>query len=159
MLFGHNHQTFFTLSLRYIVDLVIFGGFQKAGYINFLNLLINPQWLALPMFRTNCHGPKDVPAIEFRLHLQSSHKAVLPTNSNREYLSQITAFPTRLHVHPAKTQITRPRNLIRVFAGHSVCSHRRKVFSGGQRGLWSACAGCSGCAVWSEYSLGAQAVL
>ena len=31
--------------------------------------MINPQWLELPMSRTNCHGPKDVRAIEVRLYL------------------------------------------------------------------------------------------
>ena len=30
--------------------------------------MINPQWLELPMFRTNFHGPKDVRAIEIRLY-------------------------------------------------------------------------------------------
>ena len=29
--------------------------------------MINPQWLELPMSRTNFHGPKDVWAIEVRL--------------------------------------------------------------------------------------------
>ena len=29
--------------------------------------MINPQWLELPMSRTNFHGPKDVRAIEVRL--------------------------------------------------------------------------------------------
>ena len=29
--------------------------------------MINPQWLELPMSRTNFHGPKDVRAIEIRL--------------------------------------------------------------------------------------------
>ena len=33
--------------------------------------MINPQWLELPMFRTNFHGPKDVRAIEVRLYLLS----------------------------------------------------------------------------------------
>ena len=31
--------------------------------------MINPQWLELPKFRTNFHGPKDVRAIEARLYL------------------------------------------------------------------------------------------
>ena len=31
--------------------------------------MINPQWLELPMSRTNFHGPKDVRAIEVRLYL------------------------------------------------------------------------------------------
>ena len=30
--------------------------------------MINPQWLELPMSRTNFHGPKDVQAIEVRLY-------------------------------------------------------------------------------------------
>ena len=29
--------------------------------------MINPQWLELPMSRTNFHGPKDVRALEVRL--------------------------------------------------------------------------------------------
>ena len=31
--------------------------------------MINPQWLELPMSRTNFHGPKYVRAIEVRLHV------------------------------------------------------------------------------------------
>ena len=30
--------------------------------------MINPQWLELPMSRTNFHGPKDIRAIEVRLY-------------------------------------------------------------------------------------------
>ena len=30
--------------------------------------MINPQWLELPMSRTNFHGPKDVRTIEVRLY-------------------------------------------------------------------------------------------
>ena len=30
--------------------------------------MINPQWLELPMSRTNFHGPKDVRVIEVRLY-------------------------------------------------------------------------------------------
>ena len=30
--------------------------------------MINPQWLELPIYRTNFHGPKDVRAIEVRLY-------------------------------------------------------------------------------------------
>ena len=30
--------------------------------------MINPQWLELPMSRTNFHGPNDVRAIEVRLY-------------------------------------------------------------------------------------------
>ena len=31
--------------------------------------MINPQWLELPMSRTNFHGPKDVRATEVRLYM------------------------------------------------------------------------------------------
>ena len=31
--------------------------------------MINPQWLELPMSRTNFRGPKDVRAIEVRLYI------------------------------------------------------------------------------------------
>ena len=31
--------------------------------------MINPQWLELPMSRTNFHGPKDVRASEVRLYM------------------------------------------------------------------------------------------
>ena len=32
--------------------------------------MINPQWLELPISKTNFHGPKDVRAIEVRLYLK-----------------------------------------------------------------------------------------
>ena len=32
--------------------------------------MINPQWLELPMSRTNFHGRKDVRAIEVRLTIK-----------------------------------------------------------------------------------------
>ena len=34
--------------------------------------IINPQWLELPMSRTNFHGPKDVRAIEVQLYKEDS---------------------------------------------------------------------------------------
>ena len=34
--------------------------------------MINPQWLELPISRTNFHGPKDVRAIEVGLYLVST---------------------------------------------------------------------------------------
>ena len=36
--------------------------------------MINPQWLELPMSRTNFHGPKDVRAIEVRLYFSLNEK-------------------------------------------------------------------------------------
>ena len=41
-----------------------------------------------------------------------------------------TAFPTKLHVHPAKTLVRWMRRLIRVFAGRSVGSQESKTSSG-----------------------------
>ena len=38
--------------------------------------MINPQWLELPMSRTNFHGPKDVRAIEVRLYFYSLLDAI-----------------------------------------------------------------------------------
>ena len=32
--------------------------------------MINPQWLKLPMHRTNFYGPKDVQAIEVWLYIE-----------------------------------------------------------------------------------------
>ena len=32
--------------------------------------MINPQWLELPMSRTNFYGPKDIRAVEVRLYVQ-----------------------------------------------------------------------------------------
>ena len=36
--------------------------------------MINPQWLELPMSRTNFHGPKDVRAIEVRLYFHEDNE-------------------------------------------------------------------------------------
>ena len=33
--------------------------------------MINPQWLELPMSRTNFHGPEDVRAIDVRLYIEN----------------------------------------------------------------------------------------
>ena len=43
--------------------------FSDAGFLGILR--VNPQWLKLPMSRTNFHGPKDIRAIEVRLYLDS----------------------------------------------------------------------------------------
>ena len=39
-------------------------------FASWTGAMINPQWLELPMSRTNFHGPKDVRAIEVQLFLQ-----------------------------------------------------------------------------------------
>ena len=38
-------------------------------FASWTGAMINPQWLDLPMSRTNFHGPKDIRAIEIRLYL------------------------------------------------------------------------------------------
>ena len=48
----------------------------KKISLNYRHLLperamINPQWLELPISRTNFHGTKDVRAIEVRLYVES----------------------------------------------------------------------------------------
>ena len=40
-------------------------------FASWAGAMINPQWLELPMSRTNFHGPKDVRAIEVRLYFVS----------------------------------------------------------------------------------------
>ena len=39
-------------------------------FASWIGAMINPQWLELPMSRTNLHGPEDVRAIEVRLYLR-----------------------------------------------------------------------------------------
>ena len=39
-------------------------------------LWLNPQWLELPISRTNLHGPKDVRVIEVRLYIYIVQSAV-----------------------------------------------------------------------------------
>ena len=38
--------------------------------------MTNPQWLKLPMSRTNFYGPKDVRAIEVRLYMSLNESAL-----------------------------------------------------------------------------------
>ena len=40
-----------------------------APFASWPSVMINPQWLELPISGTNFHGPKDVRAIEVRLYL------------------------------------------------------------------------------------------
>ena len=40
--------------------------------------MINPQWLELPMSRTNFHGPKDVGATEVRLYFNVILGSLIP---------------------------------------------------------------------------------
>ena len=41
---------------------------QSLFFASWRGVMINPQWLELPMSRTNFHGPRDVRAIEVRLY-------------------------------------------------------------------------------------------
>ena len=48
--------------------------------------MINPQWLELPMSRTNFHGPKDVRAIEVRLYmLHKVYRSLFYQQSNAKF--------------------------------------------------------------------------
>ena len=40
-------------------------------FASWTGAMINPRWLELPVSRTNFHGPKDVPATEVRLYLDT----------------------------------------------------------------------------------------
>ena len=51
--------------------------------------MINPQWLELPMSRTNFQGPKDVRAIEVRLYFSFNKSILLPVKSRPRWLSRI----------------------------------------------------------------------
>ena len=42
---------------------------KLSPFASWTGAMINPQWLELPMSRTNFHGPKDVWATEVRLYL------------------------------------------------------------------------------------------
>ena len=62
-------------------------------------------------------------------------KKIAVSNSlgdNMIHLSRGTAFPARLYVRPAKSQISL-RVRVRVFAGHSVGSKQSKASSSGQQ--------------------------
>ena len=59
-----NEYTQHTITVenrKYFPKLSLFASWTGA--------MINPQWLELPMSRTNFHGPKDVRAIEVRLYV------------------------------------------------------------------------------------------
>ena len=54
---------------------ILFSGKNKKNIINLPSaenaqrvVKVNLQWLELPMSRKNCHGPKDVLAIEIGLY-------------------------------------------------------------------------------------------
>ena len=66
--------SYFIMKL-YVVLLIIIDSrwedFPKLlPFTSWPGAVINPQWLELPISRTNLHGPKDVRAIEVRLYLR-----------------------------------------------------------------------------------------
>ena len=54
--------------------------------------MINPQWLEIPISRTNFHGPKDVRAIEVRLYIYSfnAYTSLTPLMYAYKYVFYIT---------------------------------------------------------------------
>ena len=60
--------------------------------------MINPQWLELPISRTNFHGPSDIRAIEVRLQLVIIHllsklvSSIMGNLTSDEYFQCITDF-------------------------------------------------------------------
>ena len=72
--------------------------------------MINPQWLELPMFRTNFHGPEDVRAIEVRLYLdtpllsEANHIVLLHLQQwGRGSYNTSYVFQYHISLHEAKT--------------------------------------------------------
>ena len=51
--------------------------------------MINPQWLELPMSRTNLHGPKNVRVIENRLYSVYSYKSKRDENELKGKVNNI----------------------------------------------------------------------
>ena len=57
-----------TLNIHYCVeDRKDF--FKLSPFASRPGAMINPQWLELPISRTNFHGPKDVRATDVRLYM------------------------------------------------------------------------------------------
>ena len=74
--------------------------------------MINPQWLELPMSRTNFHGPKDVRVIEIRLYnISPVHVGNLPHQSIEYNLQYYDDSMPRFNddLAYAKRHIIRPR--------------------------------------------------
>ena len=68
---------------------------EKRNYFPKLSLFatwpgatINPQWLKLPISRTNFHGPKDVRAIEVWLYLEISSRLILKISAKTDSTAQ-----------------------------------------------------------------------
>ena len=59
--------------------------------------MINPQWLELPMSKTNFHGPKDVRAIEVRLYLELWSGSTLFAQACLPHLGKYTFLVITVH--------------------------------------------------------------
>ena len=72
--------------------------------------IINPQWLELPMSRTNFHGPKDVRELKFDCITVFLYSLLII------YISRDVSKRAFWHVRPAKIQISlrKSRSLIRI---------------------------------------------
>ena len=76
--------------------------------------MINPQWLELPMSRTNFYGPKDVRAIEVRLYMDfrdhtilDEHCAVLPD------ISPVSVQKSEFHFYFAPEEFESILNILK----------------------------------------------
>ena len=73
--------------------------------------------------------------------VETVHYIILLLSWMCTHVSRNTAFPTRVHVHPAKTQISlRIRAIWTILAGTYESSNGSEASSGGQRRLLPACA-------------------
>ena len=67
--------------------------------------MINPQWLELPMSRTNFHGPKDFRAIEVRLYyiiirfLRKSGTGIFGNNRGKQLNKKKKKYPEKVPVN------------------------------------------------------------
>ena len=59
--------------------------------------MIHPQWLKLPMSRTNLYGPKDVPVIEYRLYYVYKNPV---GNANSDQMPHSVTSDLGLHCLP-----------------------------------------------------------
>ena len=82
-------------------------------FASWTGAIINPQWLGLPMSRTNFHGPKDVRAIEVRVYMTKDlHLTV------EDMETEVSRYPFPPHSspsHPKKHYKNTPIQIYRKF--------------------------------------------
>ena len=77
-------------------------------------VMINPQWLELPMSRTNFHGPKDVRAIDVRLYLlYTQFHAQMGHTMRKRVFGHILTAKAKISIH-----------IFAVWSGHSLSPSR-----------------------------------